>query len=185
MKLEWVIPDYEQAFGTSSLRHDLCKGTFIQTKWEKNTYLQSAVMWRGWGAFMNSFSVFILSLWSLCSLGITFTGYLEDGSLSEEKLHLVTSGWFEVLTLQMGSGKDEMRADGSGFGMRSQTKIWKLLSLFQAKPPGGGIKCVYLSLQVCVSLAVCLGNRNHFSEVDWKSVLCIFLCCETCKLCSD
>lgn len=50
---------------------------------------------------------------------------------------------------------------------------------------GGGIKCMYFSLQMCVSLAVCLGNRRHFSELDWKSLLCIFLCCETCKLCSD
>lgn len=35
-----------------------------------------------------------------------------------------------------------MRADGSGLRMWSQTKFWKLLSPFQAKPPGGGIKCI-------------------------------------------
>lgn len=44
---EWVIPDFEQAFGTSSLHHNLCKSTFIQAESEKNTNLQSAVMWRG------------------------------------------------------------------------------------------------------------------------------------------
>lgn len=103
----WVIPDFEQAFGTSSLHHNLCKGTFIQTEVKKNTYLQSAAMWRGWEAFMNSFSIFILGLWSLCRLGMTFTVHLEDGSFSEEKFCLVTSGCFEVLTLQIGWGRDE------------------------------------------------------------------------------
>lgn len=32
---EWVIPDFEQAFGTSSLHHNLCKSTFIQAESEK------------------------------------------------------------------------------------------------------------------------------------------------------
>lgn len=184
MKLGWVIPDFEQAFDTSSLCLNLCKGTFIQTKSEKNPHIYRVLSCGGSEEL----------LWILSQ----FSFWASDLCAAWNNLHRVFGRWLLIwrkvlpghIRLIWGAHSSgrirkgwELMDQALGCGVR--LRFGSCYPHFRKNLlKGEGIKCVYFSLQTCVSLAVCLGNRSHFSEVDWKS-LCIFLCCETCKLCSD
>lgn len=161
MKLEWVIPDFEQAFGTSSLCHNLCKGTFTQTESGKKYLSTECCHVEGLRSFYDFFLSFhfepLISVQAWNNLHRVFGRWL----LLCRK---VRPGHIRLICGAHSSGRLrkgwELMDQALGGGVR--LRFGSCYSHFrQNLLKGGGIKSVYFSLQMCVSLAVFRGNRSH------------------------